>query len=42
MSKINIKKKDVASAVKVIVGATLAVAGPLLGKKGINELKKKK
>ena len=40
--KIKIKKEDVASAVKVVVGATLAVAGPVLGKIGIDELKKKK
>ena len=40
--KIKIKKEDVASAVKVVVGATLAVAGPVLGKIGIGELKKKK
>ena len=42
VSKIKIKKEDVASAVKVVVGATLAVAGPVLGKIGIDELKKKK
>ena len=40
--KIKIKKEDVASAVKIVVGATLAVAGPVLGKIGIGELKKKK
>ena len=40
--KIKITKEHAASATKVIAGAVLAVAGPLLGNIGLKELQKKK
>jgi len=40
--KIKITKEQAASATKAVVGAVLAVAGPVLGHIGIKELQKKK